>query len=131
MNSRPNNLDTFKILFLIKGILTLFFSLFFVFYASMGASFGRMFENTDDACMMPFNPGNIFMVIGIAGFILAIALGVLTLLTSQYIGERRNYIFIFVIAILNATTGVLGILLAVFTIIELNKPEVKELFGRV
>jgi len=50
------------------------------------------------------------------------------LLASKYIKEQRNYTFIFVVAIVNAITGILGILLAVFTLIELSKPHIKELF---
>lgn len=83
-----------------------------------------------EASDFPFHPGNLILVIGAIGFIFAIVIGVLTILASKYIKERRNYNFIFAIAIVNALTGVLGILLAVFTIIELNKPEVKKLFEK-
>jgi len=40
MNNSKNNLSTFRILFLIKGILTLFVALVFIFYAAIGV-FGR------------------------------------------------------------------------------------------
>ena len=50
------------------------------------------------------------------------------MLASKYIKEIRNYYFIFVITVLNAVTGILGVVLAVFTLIELTKSEVKELF---
>jgi len=125
-----NNLGTFKLLFLIKGILTLCFSLFFVFYAGMGALFTNIdgFNHATNA--PPFNPGYIFIIVGIIGFILTITLGTLALITSKYLKEQRNYNFIYVVAIVNALTGVLGILLAVFTLIELSKPEVKKLFGK-
>jgi hypothetical protein len=122
------NLYTYKILFLIKGILTLCFSLFFMLYAVMGAVFTNMDEFSNAS--QPFNPGYIFIIIGIVGVIFSVTLGTLALLASKYIKEQRNYNFIFVVAIVNAITGVLGILLAVFTLIEISKPEVKELFGK-
>jgi hypothetical protein len=80
---------------------------------------------------VPFNPGIIFIVIGVIGLIFCVTLGVLTLLVSKYIKERKNYNFIFAMAIVNCLTGILGILLGVFSLIELNKPEVKKLFGKL
>jgi hypothetical protein len=125
-----NNLSTYKLLFLIKGILTLCFSLFFVFYALMGAFFASFdgFASTQNS--PPFNPGYIFVIIGVIGFVFSITLGTLALIASKYLKEQRHYNFIYVVALVNALTGVLGILLAVFTLIELSKPEVKKLFNR-
>lgn len=124
-----NNLGTFRILYLVKGILTLCFSLFFMLYAGFGVFFGTMLE-LDQSNDMPFNPGIIFFVIGVIGIIVCITLGVLTLLASKYLNQISNYNFIFAIAIINCLTGILGILLGVFTLIELNKPEVKQLFDK-
>lgn len=130
MSSSTNNLYSFRILYLIKGILTLCFSLFFTIYVGIGV----YMLNSDDfqyqSSEFPFHPGNFLLAIGAIGFILVIVIGILTLLTAKYIKERKNYNFIFAMAIVNALTGVLGILLAVFTIIELNKPEVKKLFDK-
>lgn len=124
-----NNLYTFKVLYLIKGILTLCFSVFFMLYAGIGVFFGAVFE-LDPTNNTPFNPGIIFIVFGVIGILFCVTLGVLMLLASQYIREHRNYNFIFAMAIVNCLTGFLGILLGVFTLIELNKPEVKQLFGK-
>jgi len=57
-------------------------------------------------------------------------MGILTLFASKYLKEIKNYNFIFVVAILNCLTGILGIVLGIFTIIELNKPDVKALFNK-
>ncbi len=132
MDSPTNNLSTYKLLFLIKGILTLCFSLFFIFYAGFGLFMGELINSTDPNFHneVPFNPGYLFVIIGGVGFIFSIALGVIALIASKFIKEQRNYNFIFVAALLNALTGILGILLAVFTLIELSKPEIKELFGK-
>ncbi len=126
-NTVKHNLDTYKILYLIKGILTLVFSLFFMVYIGMGVFIGAAIE-ADPTEDLPFNPGIIFSIIGTIGMFICIVIGVLTLLASKYIKERRNYRFIFAIAIINCLTGILGILLGVFTLIEISKPEIKALF---
>lgn len=130
MKTATNNLYSFRILFLIKGILTLCFSLLFLVYGLMGVFLSNVDDFQSQSDELPFNPAIILMVIGAIGFIFAVAIGTLTLLAGKYIKEHKNYTFIFTIAIVNALTGVLGILLAVFTLIELNKPEVKKLFEK-
>ena len=113
-----DNLSTFATLHLVKGILTILFSLFFLLYMFVGTAltFGSMNHGQD----MPFHPGNIFII--------TVSIGILTLLAGKYIKERRNYNFIFAIAIINCITGILGVLLGVFTILDLNKPHVKAQF---
>jgi hypothetical protein len=128
MNNTNNNLSTFSTLFLVKGILTLCFSIFFILYGCIGIIIGNADKWSHDHNSLPFNPGLIFIVIGGIGFVISIVLGILTLMASRYLKEIKNYNFIFVMAILNCFTGILGILLGIFTIIELSKPEVKQLF---
>lgn len=131
METSSNNLNLFKTLFLVKGILTLCFSLFFIIYGAFGLFFDKMIDANDANNNILFNPGFIFLIIGIIGVIICVTFGVLTLMASKYLKEVKNYNFIFVVAILNCLTGILGILLGVFTLIELNKPEVKQLFHKV
>ena len=107
----------------------MFASLFFLIYAGFGSVFFNVIAEKDLADM-PFNPGAIFMVIGTVGFLISLTIGILCFLAAKYLQEQRNYQFIFIVAILNCLTGVLGILLGVFSIIELNKPQVKALFGK-
>lgn len=128
--STSNNLNTFRILFLIKGILTLVASLFFIGYAFLGQFIGNLAEANGDMEDMPFNPSIIFSIIGGIGFVVTLTFGILTLYASKFLKEVRNYNFIFVVAILNCLTGILGLLLGIFTLIELNKPHVKELFHK-
>lgn len=131
METPSNNLGLFKTLYLVKGILTLFFSLFFIAYATMGLFFDKMIDANDANNDMPFNVGSIFLILGIIGVVICLTFGILTLMASKYLKEVKHYNFIFVIAILNCLTGILGILLGVFTLIELNKPEIKKLFHKV
>jgi len=130
MHILSNNLNLFKTLFLVKGILTLCFSLFFVAYAFFGSYIGHVIETNNHNDPIPFSLGTFFIVIGSFGFFITVTMGILTLFASKYLKEVKNYNFIFVISILNCLTGILGILLGVFTIIELNKPHVKELFNK-
>jgi hypothetical protein len=125
-----NNLNVFRILFLIKGILTLVFSLFFVAYAAFGTVFMNMEEFSHHGISPDFNPGYIFMIFGAIGFIICIVMGILQLMASKYIKELRKRDFIMVVAILGCLTGILGILLGIFTIIELQKPNVRALFEK-
>lgn len=130
MEQKPNNLNTFRILFLVKGIITLGFSLFFMLYAGMGFFFNAAIEHNQETPELPFNFGWIFVIIGGLGIIICVAFGILTLLASKYLKEVKNYNFIFAVAVINCLTGVLGILLGVFTLVELTKPEVKQLFNK-
>ena len=138
MQTTPQNLNTFRILFLVKGILTLSFSIFFIIYGLFGFLFMKSIEVNDNYDGMPFSLdlilfttlGTIMMVIAAIGFLFSIIIGILTLLASKYLKEIKNYNFIFAIAIINCITGILGIILGVFTLVELTKPEVKKLFKK-
>lgn len=121
-----DNLNTFATLHLVKGILTILFSLFFLLYIFLGAAMNLAVFDQDPT--MPFDPSIIIITIGTVGFIITMSIGILTLLAAKYIKERRNYNFVFAIAILNCLAGVLGIILGIFTIIDLNKPHVKAQF---
>jgi hypothetical protein len=120
-----NNLNTFRTLFLVKGILNLCFSLFPLIYLFVGLF---ILNNVSVDDNMLFNPGLIFVVVGIVGFLVLVTIGIITLVASKYIKLETHYKFIFVASIITALTGVLGILLCIFTLIELSKPEVKALF---
>lgn len=122
-----NNLSTFRILFLVQGILTLAFSLFFLLYIFFGVFLHGLIDQENQG-ELPFNPGDFVIIFGSVAFLIAVSLGTLTLFASKYLKMIKNYTFIFVVAILNCFTGILGIILCIFTLIELSKPEVKALF---
>lgn len=127
MQSEDHNLEIFRIFFIIKGIVTLAFALFPLFYIFFGAFlFGNSEMHEDDSHIA----GVIIITIGIVVFLLLLVMGILTLLTAKYLGEKKHYDFIFVMAIINCLTGILGIILGIFTILELNKPHIKRLFGK-
>jgi hypothetical protein len=121
-----DNLDTLSTLHLVKGLLTYFFSLFFIFYAFMGGVIGQisMEQNTE----LPFDFSIIFYVVGSIGFLICMILGTLNLMSYSFLKKRKNHGFIFAISIINCLMGVLGIILGIFTIIEINKPHIKDQF---
>ncbi|MFC6859539.1 hypothetical protein [Zunongwangia atlantica] len=122
------NLGTYRILFIIKGVLNLCISLFGLFYVLLGI-FIPSPTMTGVSTHTPFNLMSTIMVVFGSIFILfAIIMAVLTFLAAKYIGERRNATFIIVVAVINCLTGILGIVLGVLTIIEIQKPEVRALF---
>ncbi|APG59136.1 hypothetical protein [Christiangramia salexigens] len=126
MQTEQNNLRIFKILFIIKGIFTCLIALIPAIYICIGAFILHNGQNEGDEMLV----GALFTGIGLLIFSFLIIMGVLTILAGIYLGQQRKYTFILVIAILNCLTGILGILLGIFTIIELNKPKVRELFGK-
>ncbi|MUP45992.1 hypothetical protein E0K83_09580 [Gramella sp. BOM4] len=127
MQPQNNNLHVFRILFIIKGILSLLLSLLPVIYFFIGTWMLTSQVQTDQHAGLA---GGIMMVVGGFIFLFLLALGIVTILAGKYIGEHKRYTFVLVVAILNCLTGILGILLGIFSIIELNKPEVKELFAK-
>lgn len=134
MTFTNHNLETFKTLFIIKGILTFLLSFVFAAYTVLGSLFMDIFMNFVEFSLLesdfPFDLSFIFIAIGTLGFVSCFLLGILTLLAAKYMKHRKNHNFIFVVSILNCFTGILGILLGVFTIVEINKPAVKELFKK-
>jgi len=124
-----DNLNLFRIFYIIKGVLNLLIAFLFIAYAFLGTYIMNIGFRHHDHNMW-FNPGAIVMVIGSVGAIFALALGIITLLAAKFLKDLKNYNFILVVAVLNCFTGILGILLGVFTIIELSKPEVRALFNK-
>lgn len=117
-----NNLETYRVLYLVSGILNLLGVLGFMTYGFLGTLF---LGHTDrDAEITSW----VFMLVGIVGASIFLIFGIINLLASKYIKEKRNYNFVFVAAVISCISGVLRLILGVFTIIEITKPEVKALF---
>ncbi len=128
MENQPNNLNTLKILFIIKAIFNLFGALFFAGYGFfISFIFSDMVHGAEE---MPFDIATFVGVFAGVGAVISLVLAILTFLAAKYLGETRNHTFILVVSILNFFTGILGILLGVFTLIEINKPNVKPLFEK-
>ena len=119
------NLETYRILFIIKGVLNLLICLIGFMYVVMGF----IFPTSGMTSNFPFNLFNlIFFIFGGAFILFAITMAVLTFLAAKYLKERKNATFIIVVSVINCLTGILGIVLGILTIIEIQKPEVRALF---
>lgn len=127
--NQSNNLNTFSILFLVKGVLTLFLSFIPLIYVFLGPVISASMDEADRA-EMPFDLETFMVGFGLVFFVIIIVMAILNFVAARMLKKRTGYYFIFVMAILSCLSGVLGILLGVFTLIELNKPHVKELFGQ-
>jgi len=127
-----NNLNTLRILFIIKGVLSLLATLFImVIFFGMGSFLVQDFNGPDsNQEELPFNPIALISSIGIFAILLSLGLTIITFLAAKYIGERRNHTFILVASVLNLLSGVLGLALGIFALIEINKRDVQVLFSR-
>lgn len=130
-----NNLDAFRILYIVRGCLLAVSSsviLGFLFLSSFFLTTnGEYSFEMQSQGQLPFDPLTILkylasIAIGLA--ILIIVFIVCHFLVASFIKKRKHYYFIFTISILSFFTGILGVLLGVFTLIEITKPEVRALF---
>ena len=124
-----NNLNTLATLHLVYGILSSLGSLFFIIYILMGAVLSDQVIQ-DSPNPPPFDVRMVFTIIGSVGIFFCILKAVLNFLTSSYLRKAKNFNFIFATAVINCISGLLGIGLGVFTLVEIHKPHVKELFHR-
>lgn len=133
MDRVSKSINTFRLLFLIKGILNLSAILFFLIYAIMGVVASRMIEFTEqfdpNPQAMPFNPGSVFIVVGVVGMVVCAISGTFLVIATKNWSRRTNRKFIQIAAFVNCITSVLGIILCVFTLIELSKIDMKTAFG--
>ncbi|GAB5418544.1 MAG: hypothetical protein Crog4KO_03010 [Crocinitomicaceae bacterium] len=125
------NLNTYRILFLIKGIFDLLIIIIGAIYALLGSVMSEQMQR--DAMRtgqeLPFDPSTFFTIIGIVLVLIAIITGVPALMASARFKQKRGRTFIIVAAGINCLTGILGIILCIFTVMELSKPAVKEVFA--
>ena len=127
---KTNNLDTLRILHIVKGILTMLFSFFPLIYVVIGSfmTSGVIPDSSTSGNSSPEEVGIIMIAIGSIFTIIILAIGILSLIAAKFIKEKRNYNFVFVASIICCLGGMLSIALGVFSLIELTKPEVKALF---
>lgn len=126
-----NNLDTLKILFIIKGVIALLTTLFVGFmFLGVGTFVAHEIQQEAQQEGLPFNPAVIISSLGIFALLLSLIMTVMTFLAAKYIGERRNHTFVVIVSIFTCISGLLGLLLGIFALIELHKTHVKPLFGR-
>ena len=100
-------------------------------YATMGKYMGQMMRNDPQFRRTGFDPSNLITMIGIVGMIVFISMAVLAFLAAKNLSDRKGQTIIIIAAVVNLFSGLLGLLLCVFTLIEMFKPEVKAVFEGV
>jgi hypothetical protein len=97
------------------------------------AIMGGIFMGAAAANQGPNDPpawfGGIFLIVGIGTALLALAYAGLNIVVGRSLTQRKNYVFCIVMAAINCLSIPFGTALGVFTIIVLQRPSVKQLFG--
>lgn len=78
----------------------------------------------------PFNPGWVFVGVGVLIMLAVWVLAALLGLAGRCLRGRTGYTFCFVMAVIVCSNFPLGTLLGVFTIVTLTRPRVKTAFSR-
>ncbi len=150
MEHLKQNLRTLSILYYVLAGIMALFSLFPLIHVAIGimALTGKMtpelveppkFEGIDAEAWNedfrtrsePFPEkvfGGIFLAAGSAAIIIGESLAFICFLTGRKISKFRSYTFCMVGASISCLFMPLGTVLGVFTIINLNKPEARQLF---
>jgi hypothetical protein len=110
------------------GGLTACFSCFGVFYVVFGlvAVIAGTQQNQGGP---PAFVGGMFMLIGIVFVVLGATVGGLTIWAGRCLAQRKRYTLCFAMACVSCLSVPLGTALGVFTIIVLQRPTVKAMFG--
>ena len=78
----------------------------------------------------PQEIGWLFIIGGCFAILMSWAMAVALFLAGRWLSARRNWTYCFVVACISCLSVPLGTALGVFTIIVLQRPSVKALFGR-
>ncbi len=130
VNQDEEHLKLLSIFHYVWGGLTACGCCFGGFYALLGGGFMAAAGQNQGQGAPPAFFGGIFLVVGIFIALLAGTMSVLTILAGRNLARRTNYIFCLVIAAITCVSFPFGTALGVFTIVVLQRPTVKQMFGR-
>ncbi len=121
-----NNLETLAVLHYVIGGFKILSSLFVLIYVLMGAGMiaGGIYDSDESMQMV----GGIFLILGLFGFVMVVSLGIMSILAGKFLSQKKHRMFCLVISILECFNTPFGTVLGIFTIIEIEKAEVKRLF---
>lgn len=130
VNQDEEHLRLLSILHYVWGGLVACGSCFGAIYAIIGGGVMTAAAAQQGNNAPPAFVGAIFFLIG--GFIVLLVgtLSALTILAGRSLAQRKRYTFCLVMACLSCLSVPLGTALGVFTIIVLQRPTVKAMFGR-
>lgn len=118
--------------YVISAVMTVFWSLFGLFYAAMGAVFVKMIASQKAAGGTGQPPpaffGWMFGAFGLAMFVFAAVMAILKFRTASCLKRRKSRTFCMVVAGISCIEVPYGTVLGVFTFIVLGRESVMRLF---
>ena len=130
VNQDEEHLKLLSILHYVWGGLTAFGCCLGGLYAVIGGGIMTAATQAHGPGAPPVWFGGIFFLVGSLIALLAGTISVLTVLAGRHLAQKRHYTFCFVIACISCLSVPLGTALGIFTIIVLQRPAVKQMFGR-
>jgi hypothetical protein len=129
MNNDAEHLHLLSIFHYVVGGLAALFALLPALHLFMGIAMvtGRFDEGSNQMEARFF--GWFFIVIASAMIAAGIAFAASMILTGRFLAQRVYYTFCFVVAALECVFVPFGTVLGVFTIVVLQRPAVKKMFG--
>ena len=122
------HLKVLSICHYVWGGLTACISCFGFFYAIIGIV--AMVAGTQGRNGPPAVVGGMFVFIGVLMVLLGGTVGGLTIWAGRCLAQRKRYMLCFVMACISCLSVPFGTALGVFTIIVLQRPTVKAMFGQ-
>jgi hypothetical protein len=129
VNRDEEHLRVLSILYYVWGGLSVVGACFMGAYAVIGGTVLTAVSQSEREPAAAWAGAVVFVVMG-GLFLLLAALAWLTILTGRYLAQRRRYTFCLVMAIVTCLSVPLGTVLGIFTLIVLQRPSVKQLFGQ-
>lgn len=126
MDRNAEHLGLLSIFYYVLGGLTALISCAFIIYIIMGLVF--LVGSQGNGGASPKALGALFVVAGFMAIIAGWIGAALMVYTGHCLKYRKHYIFCMVIAALCCISVPLGTILGIFTIIVLQRPEVKAIF---
>ena len=129
--STQSEIRLLSILHYVFGGLTIFTSLIPLVHVGAGIfmASGKIPTDTAQEAQMLALMGSFFIGIGSLIIFFGMICGICTILAGRFLGQYKNHTYCFIIACIECASIPLGTALGIYTIITLNKPEVKEPFG--
>ena len=129
MNNDAEQLRLLSVFHFVVGGIAALFALLPAMHLFMGIAMvsGRFDEGSNQTEARLF--GWFFIVLASAMIVAGLAFATSMILAGRFLAQRAYYTFCFVVAALECVFVPFGTVLGVFTIVVLQRPAVKEMFG--
>lgn len=121
------NFNVFRILHIVQACLAFMAMLAMLLFSYGSAMLFDTFMDQPGFEEIPFDIAAFYQVFGVIAGVWYLFIGLMNLLTARAFNQRRGYGIALTTSIINCLSGVLGMVLAIFTLIEIHKPGTKEM----